>query len=372
MKKVIFILITFVLAFFVFNNRALAVIANKDATVTCTYSFPSDYQIGYKSVTFTFANNDLTSKTCNVNNSPVQNLTYKEIYNCDIDENITRDYFFDNKTGEVSCPSSLYFSYKYTSTGTAVRDYQVSWYPITVGFWEKIGAVFNTGRMLLTSSKINQGTQTATESEEGNYLQCLCGDLLLKKGQTIVFPKYPYYSTYGFSTDSLTACPKELYYKVNFPGAFSTKEGTIEIRTSEFEDSQTLACTTTATAEKNYAGSSKNPTNYIEHEDVIKSFCEETIKIWKIVGYLVNALKIMVPVIIIVMGSIDLGKAVVAQSEDDIKKGTQLLIKRLIAGIIIFFIPTIVTIVLKMASKYSATISGNSACIECVSKPGGC
>ena len=84
------------------------------------------------------------------------------------------------------------------------------------------------------------------------------------------------------------------------------------------------------------------------------------------------ALKILVPVIIIVMGSLDLGKAVVANSEDEMKKATQVLVKRIIAGIVIFFIPTIVNLVLKLASNYVSVVDSGSSCIECVSTPGSC
>jgi hypothetical protein len=176
-----------------------------------------------------------------------------------------------------------------------------------------------------------------------------------------------YAQTYksGFNPKTLKSCPEGIYYR-----SYAGKR-TIEISDGNFEKAQALSCSSTSDIEK-YSNSSSNDTDYKPQEDVIKSFCEETHGVWKMAGYLINALKVMIPVIIIVMGSIDLGKAVVANSEDEMKKATQVLIKRVIAGIIIFFIPTIMNLILKMASNYVSTISSSSSCIECVTKPWGC
>ncbi len=107
-------------------------------------------------------------------------------------------------------------------------------------------------------------------------------------------------------------------------------------------------------------------------DDVTLSFCAETHKVWKLAGYVVFVLKILVPSILIIIGSLDLGKAVVAQNEDEIKKGTQLLIKRVIAGVIIFFIPLLVKIVFGWVAGASASISENNSCIICITDPGSC
>lgn len=58
-------------------------------------------------------------------------------------------------------------------------------------------------------------------------------------------------------------------------------------------------------------------------------------------------IKIAVPILLILFGMIDLGKAVVASKEDEIKKGQQTFVKRLIAAILIFFVVTVVQIVVR-------------------------
>ena len=61
-----------------------------------------------------------------------------------------------------------------------------------------------------------------------------------------------------------------------------------------------------------------------------------------IVTSVVNIIKIGVPVILIVLGMIDLGKSVATQKEEDIKKGQKTLLSRCIAAGIVFFVVAIV------------------------------
>ena len=67
------------------------------------------------------------------------------------------------------------------------------------------------------------------------------------------------------------------------------------------------------------------------------------------------------PILLIIFGSIDLVKGITAQKEDDMKKGQQLFIKRLIAAFIIFFVFTIVKVVVSIASDNAEIIN----CAEC-------
>lgn len=55
-----------------------------------------------------------------------------------------------------------------------------------------------------------------------------------------------------------------------------------------------------------------------------------------------------IPILLIVMGSIDLGKAVMASDDKEIKGATSKLIKRAIAAVAVFFIPLIVNLLIGM------------------------
>ena len=59
---------------------------------------------------------------------------------------------------------------------------------------------------------------------------------------------------------------------------------------------------------------------------------------------------------------LDLGKAVMASKEDEIKKGQQTFIKRLVAAVLVFFVIQIVQIVVKFVSSNDTSISN---CFNC-------
>lgn len=70
----------------------------------------------------------------------------------------------------------------------------------------------------------------------------------------------------------------------------------------------------------------------------------------QLVTLAMNAIKIAVPIILIFMGMLDMGKAVMAQKEDEIKKGQQMFIKRLIAAALVFLIVFFVQLVIGLVA----------------------
>ena len=78
----------------------------------------------------------------------------------------------------------------------------------------------------------------------------------------------------------------------------------------------------------------------------------------KVTKLVISLIQYAVPVIIIIYGSLDLFKAVVASKEDEIKAAQKLLIKRVIYGIVIFFIVTLVRLVF-------TSIGGDVSGISC-------
>ena len=97
------------------------------------------------------------------------------------------------------------------------------------------------------------------------------------------------------------------------------------------------------------------------------NFCYQSANVWRMVGYVMMVFKIVIPIILIIMGMVDLGKAVVSSKEDEIKKSTQSLLKRAIAGIIIFFIPTIIGVIFNLVDNQANW----RPCSTCISNPTG-
>lgn len=79
----------------------------------------------------------------------------------------------------------------------------------------------------------------------------------------------------------------------------------------------------------------------------------------------INIIKIAVPILLIVFGMLDLGKAVMAQKEDEIKKGQQMFIKRLIAAVLVFLVTFIVTLVIKLVAPASENANMWN-CVDCL------
>lgn len=73
-------------------------------------------------------------------------------------------------------------------------------------------------------------------------------------------------------------------------------------------------------------------------------------KIVNIVHMIIIIMKFGIPLLLIVFGMLDLGKAVMASKEDEIKKGQQMFIKRLIAAIIVFLVIVVVELVIGVAA----------------------
>ena len=64
----------------------------------------------------------------------------------------------------------------------------------------------------------------------------------------------------------------------------------------------------------------------------------------------IDIIKIVVPILLVVFGMLDLGKAVMAQKEDEIKKGQQTFVKRLIAAVIVFLVVFVVEIAIGLVA----------------------
>ena len=78
--------------------------------------------------------------------------------------------------------------------------------------------------------------------------------------------------------------------------------------------------------------------------------CNGLLPMAKLVYNIIKILVIVIPIILIILGTIDLGKAVVASDDKEIKAAQSLLIKRVIYAAVIFFIPVLVTVIMDTVS----------------------
>ncbi|MDD4036639.1 MAG: hypothetical protein PHS45_04905 [Bacilli bacterium] len=75
------------------------------------------------------------------------------------------------------------------------------------------------------------------------------------------------------------------------------------------------------------------------------------------IQYIFNIVKILVPGLLILLGSFDMAKVVLAGNQDDIKKAQKFLIQRFLAGIAIYFVPTLINLLLSFMGITNASCS---------------
>ena len=96
----------------------------------------------------------------------------------------------------------------------------------------------------------------------------------------------------------------------------------------------------------------------------VPELCKNLAPVLRIVGIVVLGIKIVVPIILIVVGMIDLAKAVTEKDEKNIKDAQTKLIKRAIAAVIVFLVATLVGVIFTILGK-----ADYKQCMYCVNHP---
>jgi len=102
----------------------------------------------------------------------------------------------------------------------------------------------------------------------------------------------------------------------------------------------------------------------VNNVSAICSGNDDFISIMNVVKSVLTIIQIAVPILLIIMGSLDLMKAVMAGKEDEIKKAQGTFVKRAIAAVIVFFIPLIVSLVIGLIPVGGADGEGNRTTIN--------
>lgn len=80
------------------------------------------------------------------------------------------------------------------------------------------------------------------------------------------------------------------------------------------------------------------------------------------ISTLVDMIMIIIPILVVIFGLLDLGKAVMSQKEDDIKKNQGLLVKRIIIALLVFFVVALVQFVVSLVGGDDANFN---SCFDC-------
>lgn len=108
---------------------------------------------------------------------------------------------------------------------------------------------------------------------------------------------------------------------------------------------------------------------YLMELGTADGFCAGTASIWQLVGNILTIFKIVIPILVLIFGMIDLGKAVIASKDDEIKKAAKGLLIRVVAGLVIFFIPTLVGFIFTIVGSFNDLKADYEICSTCITSP---
>ncbi len=92
--------------------------------------------------------------------------------------------------------------------------------------------------------------------------------------------------------------------------------------------------------------------------------CGDLSMVWTIFGYIILAIQIVVPLLLIVSGMITMAQAVMQKDEKKIKEAQSLLVKKLIAAVICFLIIAVTKMVVRLVANDSWV-----GCAKCALSP---
>ena len=104
------------------------------------------------------------------------------------------------------------------------------------------------------------------------------------------------------------------------------------------------------------------------------NICNDTgvLKTIRMIGILITVVKILVPVILILIGSYHLFKGIISNDENKIKIESKNLLTKLFIGATIFFIPTLFETIISLTQSYQETKNESFDCQICLIDTKGC
>ena len=148
---------------------------------------------------------------------------------------------------------------------------------------------------------------------------------------------------------------------IGYNNIYTNENGTVTIHFDAVASSDTNTTTTSNTTDS----SSSNTAT-----DAFK-FCDSNanpgvMAIFKLGSIALLIIKILVPIILIVLGMIDMAKAVVNDNQDAIKKNALTFARRVATGVLVFLAPTILLALFTFIDGWDSVDSAYKRCIDCL------
>ena len=100
-------------------------------------------------------------------------------------------------------------------------------------------------------------------------------------------------------------------------------------------------------------------------------FCAQSASVFQAVGKFLSIIKILIPVLLVVLGAMDILKAVISSDDKAIKNSVMTLLKRIVAGILVYFVPVFISGIFSLLPEFRENEDDYNVCKACITKPGG-
>ena len=92
----------------------------------------------------------------------------------------------------------------------------------------------------------------------------------------------------------------------------------------------------------------------------------------RFVGHIVLVFKIVIPIVLLFLGALDFFRAITSSKDEEIKKSARSFAFRVISAVVIFFLPTIVSVLFSFVDSWAGIRGDFNACQKCVLRVGEC
>lgn len=113
---------------------------------------------------------------------------------------------------------------------------------------------------------------------------------------------------------------------------------------------------------------------FLDDSHIGDNICSDSnaLKALRFIGYILFVAKFAIPVIIVIFGSVDIAKSVIAGTTDSLKKQFKSLGFRVLIGLVVFFLPTLVNAILSSTSSFDEVSGEYTSCKDCMLEPFSC
>lgn len=105
----------------------------------------------------------------------------------------------------------------------------------------------------------------------------------------------------------------------------------------------------------------------------INTFCQDLSPALKLVGDFLNIFKISLPLILIALCILDIGKGIISSKSDDVKKHIKNGLKKLAVCVVVFFVPIICMVVFGFIGGFKDIMKNSGVdyqiCYDCMFNP---